>query len=284
MIVRFSRLAGLAALPAALMAAVLFARPAAAQFSAREGFAPDGSYRWSFEVTPYLFLPAVDGRVGLNRPPGFDVSINQPRVTVAKLVSVLNGAFVGYGLTRYGNYSAEVNVDYISASQRRTVAPLLRGGSGATLNTSVSAVYVSPGFGYQVLPTNEFSKIALDARAGFSYTSISASAAFDRSTFGGTNVNYSFVQPWIGARFSYFPSPKWRVVLDTALTGLGVDNGAIGWNARLGGSYLVTKWFDISLGYAATQIRRFGGHGSNGENRNVSLLAYGPVLAMGFRF
>lgn len=269
---------------AVLGVALLTARPAAAQFSAREGFTTDGAYHWSFELTPYLFLPAVNGTIGLNRPPGFDISVNQPRVTVSQLVSTLNGAFVGYGLARYGNYSAELNVLYVSASQRKTVSPLLPGGPGATLNASVSAVYISPGFGYQVLPTTAASKLALDIRVGFSYSSIDASASFERSIFGGADRSYSFVQPWIGARASYFPTPKWRIELDAAATGLGVDGGAIGWNARLGVSYLVAKWFDVSLGYAATQIERRVGSELNGINRNVNLLAYGPVLAVGFRF
>jgi hypothetical protein len=49
-------------------------------------------------------------------------------------------------------------------------------------------------------------------------------------------------------------------------------------------SYLVTKWFDVSLGYAAVQTSRHEDLGPRGENRSVDVLAYGPVVAMGFRF
>jgi hypothetical protein len=269
---------------AILAACLLLAAPARAQFSAREGFTADGAYHWSFEVAPYLFLPAVDATIGLNHPPGNDISISQARPTVSKLVSTLNGAFVGFGLARYGDYSAELNVVYVSASQSKTTAPLLPGRSGATLRTTTSLVYVSPGIGYQLLPTSDTSKFTLDARVGFSYNEIDASAGFEESRFGGVSYNSSFAQPWIGARASYYPAPRWRIVLDAAATGLGVDGGVIGWNSRLGVSYLVTKWFDVSAGYAALQTQRRLSAGPRGENRDVDLLAYGPVVALGFRF
>ncbi|MBV8705029.1 MAG: hypothetical protein JO118_15120, partial [Acetobacteraceae bacterium] len=38
---------------------LLHARPARAQVSARDGYAPDGSYRVQVEVTPYAWLPAT---------------------------------------------------------------------------------------------------------------------------------------------------------------------------------------------------------------------------------
>src|SRR5215471_6558607 len=88
-------------------------------FSNRDGYSLDGTYRVQVELTPYLWLPALDATIGLKRPPGTDVSINRPRLTVSKLVNSLNGAFVGYGLVRYGPWSVELDVDYISAHQSK---------------------------------------------------------------------------------------------------------------------------------------------------------------------
>lgn len=260
------------------------AYPAAAQFSAREGYTADGAYHWSFELAPYVYLPAVDARIGLNHPPGSDITFNQPRPTIAKLLDTLTGAFVGYALVRYGPYSGEINIDYIAAQQKRNFPPLLPGGAGATLTADASYVRVSPGIGFEVLPTTNASKFAVDARAGFSYYSLSASASFERDPFGGVNRDISFAQPWIGARATYYPSTHWRIGLDAALMGLGVDGGTMGWNARLGVSYLIAKWFDVTLGYAAIQTNRNVALGPRGENRSVDLLAYGPFLAIGFRF
>ena len=276
-----AKLGGLGLIAAAV---ALVGSPARAQFSAREGFTIDGAAHWSFEIAPYLFLPNVDANIGLARPAGFDVSVNQSRPTVSKLLATLTGAFVADTVVRHGNWSGEINIVYVAAEVTKDVRPIVPGGPGSTLKTTTSAVLVSPGFGYQVLPTDNTSKFALDARVGFSFNNVSANAQFVESPLGGPDHTSSFVQPWVGARLSYYPSPKWRVVTAVALTGLGVDGGAVGWNGRFGVSYLVAKWFDVTLGYAATQTRRNAHMGQDGSDRSIDLLAYGPVLAMGFRF
>jgi hypothetical protein len=263
---------------------VIGATPASAQFTARDGFTADGTKQWSFEVSPYLYLPNISATIGLAHPPGFDVSVNQNRPTLSKLATTLTGAFLGFSLVRYANVSAELHIMYLAAAATKTYPPLLPGNSGANLKSTVSGVLVSPGVGYQVLPYDADSKISLDARAGFTYHSISATAGFDRSVLGDVSVNNDFVQPWIGARISYYPSPNWRISSDAALTGLGLERGALGWNGNVAVSYLITSTIDVTLGYQATQIRRGGDPMANGANRSLNLLAYGPVLAFGFRF
>jgi hypothetical protein len=263
---------------------MLGVKPAAAQFSAHEGFTASGTPEWTFEISPYLFLPNIDATIGLAHPTGFDFSVNQARPTVSKLTESLTGAFTADNLARYGNWSGELNILYVAGQATRNFPPIVAGGPGASLKATASEVLVSPGFGYRVLPTDPSSNLALDLRAGFTYNSVSAGAQFAQSRLGGVNVSSTFVQPWVGGRVSYYPSPDWRIVGTTALTGLGVDGGTIGWNGRVGVSYLITTWADVTLGYAATQTVRSGSRGVNGENRSVDLLAYGPFLAVGFRF
>ena len=267
-----------------VLVGILGVRPAAAQFSAHEGFTASGAPEWTFEISPYLFLPNINATIGLAHPAGFDFSINQPRPTVSKLTESLTGAFTADNLVRYGDWSGELNILYVSGEATRNFPPLIAGGPGASLKATASEVLVSPGFGYRIFPTDPSSNLAVDLRTGFTYNSVSAGAQFAQSRLGGVNVSTSFVQPWVGGRVSYYPSPDWRIVGTTALTGLGVDGGTIGWNGRVGVSYLITTWADVTLGYAATQTERSGSRGANGENRSVDLLAYGPFLAVGFRF
>jgi hypothetical protein len=271
---------------ALLAAATLFlaAHRASAQFSAREGFTADGTAHWSFEVAPYLYLPNVDATIGLGHPLDTDISIQRSRPTIAQLVTSLTGAFVGYSVARYGNWSAELNVLYVGVQAKKGYPPVVPGGPGLTLKSNASVVFVSPGFGYRVLPTGAAGKLAVDLRAGFSYNYLDANANFEQSRFGGINKSYSFVQPWVGTRVSYYPSPRWRLAADLALTGMGVDGGAIGWNGRLTVSYLIASWIDLTLGYAAVQTVRHRELERDGTNRSINLLAYGPVVAIGFRF
>ncbi len=267
-----------------VFAITLTGHSAHAQFSAREGFTADGTAHWSFEFSPYVYLPNISANIGLAHPPGFDVSINRGRPTLAQLVTSLTGAFVGYTVTRYGNWSAELNVLYVGLDAKKSFPPVLPGGAGVTLKSSGTMVFVSPGIGYRVLPTDPSSNFALDLRAGFIYNYLDVSANFEESRLGGISKSYSFVQPWVGTRLSYYPSPKWRLSADLALTGMGVDGGAIGWNGRLQVSYLIASWIDVTLGYQAVQTLRHRTLEPDGTNRSINVLTYGPVAAVGFRF
>ncbi len=250
-----------------LLVAAPTAPRARAQFSAREGFTADGTAHWSFEIAPYLYLPNVDGTIGLGHPADTDISISRSRPTISQLVTSLTGAFVGYSVIRYGNWSAELNILYVGVDAKKSFPPVLPGGSGLTLKSNASVVYASSGFGYRVLPLDASGKVALDLRAGVIYNYLDANAHFEQSRLGGVGASYSFVQPWVGTRLAYYPSPNWRLAGDVALTGMGVDGGAVGWNGRLAVSYLVASWFDVTLGYAAVQTVRNRSLGRDGTNR-----------------
>ena len=268
----------------AVLFGLLCAQPAMAQFSAREGLSSDGSPRFSTELQPFIWLPHTDAHIGLGNRPGNDLTVNLPRPTIADVVGSLDGAFSCACLVRYGNWSAEVNIEYVALSSSEFVGPILPGGTGGTLNEHLSLFYISPGIGYRVLPTSTTSKLSLDVRAGFSYSEVSVSAAFARDRFGGVSHSTNFLQPWIGERIDYYPSPKWRLENSFAITGLGVDGGAVGWNGRVGVSYLISSGFDVSAGYLGSQTFRNKTAGPNGENNNLNLLQYGPYMAVGFRF
>jgi hypothetical protein len=269
-------------LPAlALLLGLLCARPAMAQFSATEGVSSSGAPQFTAELQPFVWLPATSASIGLDRPPGTDLTVNLPRPTIADVAASLDGAFSCACLVRYGNWSGEVSIEYVAVHTSEFIAPILPGGTGATLNNHLSVFFISPGVGYRVASSSDLS---LDLRAGFSYSSVSVSAAFAKDRFGGVSHDSDFIQPWIGERLDYFPSPKWRLETTFALNGLGVAGGEVGWNARVGVSYLVSKWFDVSAGYYASQTFRDETAGPNGANNNLNLLQYGPYMAVGLRF
>jgi hypothetical protein len=262
-----------------LLFGLIAARPALAQFSSQEGYA-SGVPHWTFEAQPYLWLPATSAKVGLGRAPGLDLS-GTFHPTLANVVGSLNAAVTCDCIVRYGNWSGEVDLSYISLSGTKGFPPILPGQPQRRLNGSVKLLLVSPGLGYRILHTDN---VSFDARVGFSYSQVDASARFLGSPLAERDgVSTSFIQPWIGERFDYYPTPKWRLENATAITGLGVDGGAIGWNTHIGVSYLITSWLDVSLGYAASQTER-NKTGPVGGSNNINILNYGPYLATGFRF
>jgi hypothetical protein len=256
------------------------ALPAAAEdFSSHEGFTDSGAPKWAFEIDPYLYLPYTSATFGLNRAPG-DETINLPRPTIASL-SKLNGAFTSDAIGRYGNWSGELNILYIAASSDTSVPLPGPGANTIDLHSHLSVFYISPGLGYRVYHSD---KVSLDARVGFNYFDVSGSSDFVNAPDINTSHGVNWIQPWIADRLSYYPSRKWRITNELALTGLGVDGGKIGWRGSLTASYLVSSWFDVSLGYGANQTYKSDATGPLGENRSVNILEYGPLLAVGFRF
>ncbi len=273
-----------------LAAALLVtASPAFAQFSNHEGFTEDGRYRVMVEVDPYLWLPATSSNLGLAHPPGYTVTRDTPVPTLSQVAGVLDAAVIGAGLLRYGPWSAEVDLQWINANQSRT-----RQVDGTDqqirLDAALSLFRVAPGFGYEVAKGDVFRLPAsLDLRAGFAYTTVDSSLDPAESAIHGLHVSSSFIQPWLGFRADLYPSTDWRIELGAFAQGLGVDGGSIGWGASLLASYLFTNWLDGSFGFRALNTQRYPGardplDGRLARSRSVDITAYGPVLAIGFRF
>jgi len=259
--------------------------PARAQLSANDGYAADGSYHLQFELTPYLWLPATNTNFSLGPQGGISGNVNTGVPTAAQLRNSLHGAFMGFGLVRYGPWSGELDIDWVDASTGKTaIGPR---GNALHLSTSASLVRVAPGFGYEVargaiagIPAT------LDARAGFSWLHSSSSIGSLEEPLGGGSDSASFVQPWLGTRATFFPSSRWRVELGALVQGFGVSGGSWGWGASFLVSYAVTDWMVVTGGIRALKTERIednvGPLGSG--KRSFDLVAYGPLLGVGFRF
>ncbi len=265
------------------VAIALSVSPALAQFSAQDGYAPDGSARVQVELTPYLWLPATSGTIHLKGNFGRQVDFDSGPPSIADLAHSLHGAVVGYGLVRYGPWSTELDIQWIDAFHKSTVQPV-PGGPGGTLKDTVTLFRIAPGLGYQIysgalagIPTT------VDARVGFSVLSWDASAKIEETPLSGVSVSRSFVQPWAGFRASFYPWTDWRVELAAMGEGFGVDGGVWGWGASALVSYSITNWLDVTGG-----IRALGtsgrGNGSGVFKRSIDLVAYGPLIGFGFRF
>jgi hypothetical protein len=257
--------------------------PALAQFSAQDGYAPDGSARVQIELTPYIWLPAVSGSAHIGGSFGRDVNFDSGPPTPADLAHSLHGAVVGYGLVRYGPWSVEMDLQWIDAFHKSTVQPVATG-PGGTLKSTVTVFRVAPGLGYQVY-SGELAGIptTVDARAGVSVLSWDATAKIEETPFSGVSVSHSFVQPWAGFRATFYPWTDWRFELTAMAEGFGVDGGVWGWGASALVSYSITSWLDVTGG-----IRALGssgrGNGSGVFKRSIDFTAYGPLIGFGIRF
>ena len=265
----------------------LRAAPASAElFSVTDGFAPDGTYRFQGEVIPYLWVPASSGSIHLPRTRAGSVDFSSGFPSASELTDTLHGAFMGAGLLRYGPWSGEIDIQYVDASQSRTLATL-PGGGVLRVNTSASLVRVAPGFGYKVYSGAVAGvPVMVDARAGFAVFADSESLKGEGDLRGELSGSGSFVQPWLGGRATFVPSPRWRVAVDALVQGLGVDGGSWGYGASLLGSYAFNRTINVTAGFRAIESSRAEGRSDlpGASRRSLSLLVYGPFIGVGLRF
>lgn len=266
-----------------LIAVALFADPALAQLSAKDGYAPDGAPHVQVELTPYIWLPAVSGTARVGGTVGRDFSFDSGPPTPADLAHSLHGAIVGYGLVRYGPWSVELDLQWIDAFHKSTVQIGAVGPSG-TLKDTVTVFRVAPGLGYQVY-SGELAGVptTVDARVGFSVLSWDATSKIEETPFSGVSVSHSFVQPWAGFRADFYPWTDWRFELGAIAEGFGVDGGVWGWGASALVSYSITSWLDVTGGFRALGSSGRG-NGSGAFSRSIDFVAYGPLIGFGFRF
>jgi hypothetical protein len=247
-------------------------------FSATEGLTASGAPTWKFELSPFGWLPKTNINAGLGNLP--DKSVTIP---IGDILSNLTGGFMGEGVVRYGNFSGELNFFWVALGKNQifeTPGPLI---DSVNVRLHAGIGSLAPGLGYRVIASDSH-KLSLDARAGFTYAWVNTTAHIQDSPAPGTSGSSSFIQPWIGTRLSYFPTPRWRVMNNLALTGLGVDGGRMGWNAALVVSYLINPGFDVTAGYRAVQSFSSRTVGPGEQNLSVEVLDYGPVIGAGFRF
>ena len=162
-------------------------------FSSQEGFTASGAPEWRFEVDPYLWLPTTSVNVGLGLLPDKNVS-----VPVGNVLSHFTGGFMGEGIARYGNWSAEMNLFWISVGKNKDVTIPDTEGDTVNVRLHSGAFAISPGFAYRLDHTD---KISFDARVGFTYFAANASAHIQNSPEAGVSRTADFAQPWIGERW-----------------------------------------------------------------------------------
>ena len=274
----------------ALCLAASVSPPARAQyFSNRDGYTSTGAYRVQVELDPYLWWPGFTGSVNYATPIAntrLPTAFNSGLLSPSDIAHILHAAFIGDGLVRYGPYSAEMDLQYVSVSQSQDLPSGPLGGS-FRIKSALQLLRVAPGVGYQVYAGNVYGiPTSVDARVGFSFFTTWQSYTGEEDLAGrSSSNNTSFVQPWLGLRADFIPAPRWRIELGGLVQGFGVDGGSWGWGASGAISYAVNEWFSVNLAARALNTERLGFGGDTlGVRRSLHITTYGPIFGVGFRF
>jgi hypothetical protein len=269
----------------AAITAALFAIPAQAQTVAP----PD---QWKFSITPYLWLPNVNGTLKYSIPPG---SGGSPEVEAGPndYLQSLQSVIMLSGEARKDRWSVFTDVIYLAFSDEKSSVQSVNFG-GDVVSSSVNLATSSSlrgtawtlGAGYAV-PTGQ--AMTLDVFGGLRYFSLQASTSWQLVTdvtvtggggqtfprTGGISAGADLWDGIIGVRGRVpLGSSRWSIpyYLD-----IGAGSSQLTWQGLIGIAYSF-KWGGVTLAYRNLYF-------DQEDDKLVQDLRFtGPALGATFRF
>jgi hypothetical protein len=270
--------------PLALVAVVALVLPPAAQ-------AQPAADQWTFALTPYVWLPNVDGTLKYSAPPG---ATGAPEVRVGPndYLENLDFALMLAGEARKGRWSIVTDLVYLDfAAEGGSVNAVDFGGSRVSTNLNTNTKSSLKGLqwtlagGYTVMQTPS---LTLDVLGGFRYLGLEARTDWQLAA--------AVTGPGAGQTFPASGSATRQVDLWDAIVGIrgrvrlgesrwfmpfhldaGAGSSSRTWQGQLGIAYAF-KWGDAVLAYR---------HLAYDQDDNKLLQDFrfsGPALGASFRF
>lgn len=275
-----------------MVAVVLTAVIVAGQ--ARVSFAQSPSNQWQFAITPYLWLPNIDGTLKYNVPPG---TSGRPEVEVGPNDYLENLDFVIMinAEVRKGKWSAFTDVIYLDFSDEKsnvksidfvdTGINAVSSSIDAGTQTSLKGATWTLAGGYSVLQ-GDFGRLEL--LAGFRYFGLEASSGWNlTATIDGPDGGQVFPRSGsISQREDIWDGViglRGRLNLGTGrfyvpyYFDIGTGSSEVTWNGVIGLGYGF-KWGDIMLDY------RHLYYDMGNDNLVQDMRFSGPALGVTFRF
>jgi len=214
---------------AAIIAAALFTQPTQASAQA------DSTRNWRFHVTPYAWLTALTGQVGIG-PVSSSVDLDP-----GDILDMLKFGIMANAEARKGSWVIDADAVYASLGAGRVIA--IRGDTGR-LDLSQTETIIQPTGGY----TFSQHTWAVDIVGGFRYWNLSAALNVDdpRRPSNERSASRAWVDATGGFRFRWTPVPTARVLAAADAGGGGAQST---WQAY--GSVGVDPWsrWTFGLGY-----------------------------------
>jgi hypothetical protein len=286
------------------MAAILVGLLTAGAMSGAEAQQPLGSgpqaatpSGWTFDLTPYLWMPSVNANVNYNLPPELGGTVtSNPSVGFGDLVSHLNLGFMGAADARYGRFTILTDILYMNVGgvdgKLRSVnfpgQPAIPISSTVQRSESMklnAEIWTLAG-GYTVAQGDwgnfdviaGFRLFAVDTRVNYSLGVTITGPRGNGATFGGVGGVSASAVIWNGiAGF------RGQVRLgDSAFFipyyfDIGAGGSNLTWQIASGLGYR-TRWADLSLTYRYLSFEQ----GSN--SAEAHLWFQGPMIAVNFKF
>lgn len=235
---------------------------------AAEKIASQDDSDWSFQITPYVWLPGISANVRTLRDlPKGDVDADP-----VDLLDVLNFAAMAVGEVRWRRYGLIVDVSYISITAGDSTRGPLFSGVELDLDAFISTIVGT----YRVVEEDGGD---LDILAGARITGVDTQLTFKPGILAGRTAGKSktWADPVFGARGQLRFGDGYFLNLygDVGFFGVSSD---LTWQAYGGLGYQVNDWFSAEAGYRYL-LEDFD---DDGFIYDVAL--HGPLVGFTFRF
>jgi hypothetical protein len=259
--------------------------------------APPMPPTWSYRVTPYGWLTAMDGTQTVR---GRSVKVDASFIDIVRESDTLV-ALMGDVEARNGPVGLLANVAWSKIGfergdvRSRALASGVTGTLGTTLGLDIEMVIAEVGAAYEVARVGA---LAVDVLAGARYwyqeadLSLDVTAALDVGDLqiAGARAfarsgSVDWLDPVIGARVRYTVAPGHELLLRGDIGGFGVGSD-LSWQALGAYGFELGSYQGISfsgvIGYRALYVDYVQGDGRS--RYEFDMLQHGPVLGLSARF
>jgi len=253
--------------------------------------------RWTFRVTPYGWLTALDGTQTVR---GRSVKVDASFIDIVRESDTLV-ALMGDFEARNGPFGLLANVAWSKIGiergdvRTRALAPGVTGTLTATLGLDIEMVIAEVGGAYEVARAGP---VAFDFLAGARYwhqeadlsLDVTAAVQVEDLEVAGSRAfarsgSVDWLDPIIGARLRYAVAPGHELLLRGDIGGFGVGSD-FSWQAIGAYGFEIGTYQGITfsgvVGYRALYVDYVQGEGR--QRYEFDMLQHGPVLGFSARF
>jgi hypothetical protein len=257
---------------------VLTCLPAAGQTTRRSATKASG---WTFEVTPYLWLPALDGDVTVRgHTASVDVSIGE---FIETIFDSFQFAAMGRMEARRGPLVFTLDLLYLSLEDEDSNA------LGGETEVDFSQLLVEFGAGYRLgdgpLGRRPWPRLSVEVLVGGRYVNLDSGLEITSTGPPGIRVDVDqsvdWLDPFVGARLRLAVSRPLAFVVRGDAGGFGVGSD-LTWNLVAILQYHTSPKVALEAGYRVLDIDYEQGSGT--DRFVYDVVTHGPILGISFRF
>lgn len=217
---------------------------------------------WRFQVTPYVWMTGLDGRVRpLQRGPTLHVNNS-----FSELLKNLDAAFFLNATARKDRWVLHGDISHASISETEPLP------YGLSAKAKIKQTSLSVLGGYTWMPA---AQTTVDTMAGVRWWRIQGQVQVAPIAQAASRT--SFADPVLALRWRQEWTPRWSTVVYGDVGGFGVGSHAT-WQALATVNYQFTPHAYVSLGYRHLSVD----YRSDGKALDFSMA--GPVLGVTWRF